>query len=121
MSSMALKALIDEAQASSGDPAAEFCRRAVKQGHKLTRTDISNFRSIGMKQLSPAKVRALAAGLGIPAYRVAVAVLTDLGIDVPLDMATPERAIEQDVTLSPPIKKTLLLIIQEARNDASGR
>lgn len=93
-------------------------RAAARKGHKLTTSDVSNYRQMGMKQLSPDKVRALAAALDLPAYRVAVAVLEDLGIVVPLDMTTPERAVEQDPSLPVHVKRTVLLILQQARGES---
>lgn len=118
---VALNELIDAVVTRNGWPDAELTRSAARKGYKLTSSDVSNYRKLGMKQLSPEKVVALAAAMEVPAYRVAVAVLADLGIIVPLDMTTPERAISQDTTLPVEMKRTLLLIIQQARADGSGR
>lgn len=121
ISGVALNALIDAVVAANGwrfD--AELSRSATRKGYKLTTSDITNYRKVGMRKLSPEKVVALAAGMELPPYRVAVAVLEDLGIKVPLDMTTPERAISQDMTLPVNTKRTLLLILEQARAGDSG-
>lgn len=91
---MALAALIDDTESRNDWRDTRVVEQATKAGHKLTTSDISNYRTVGMRRLVPAKMRALAAGLRLPPYRVAVAALADLGIDVPLQVLTPEEAIE---------------------------
>lgn len=119
---VALNELIDAVIARNGWQDADLPRSAARKGYKLTPSDVSNYRQMGMKQLSPNKVAALAAAMEIPTYRVAVAVLEDLGITIPLDMTTPERAISQDPALSVATKRILLLILEQARaDDDSGR
>jgi hypothetical protein len=114
----ALATLIEEtARRNDGWSNAEIARRATARGHVLTRSDISLWRNQGMRTLVPGKVVALAAGLSLPPYRVAVAVLADLGIDVPLEARTPEAAIHHDTTLSAKAKDWLLSILERERVD----
>lgn len=93
-------------------------RDAQARGYRLTASDVSLYRQQGMKTLVPAKVIAVAAGLHVPPYRVALAVLSDLGIDVPLEARTPEAAIHHDPTLSVRAKDWLLSILQKERAEA---
>lgn len=116
MSGVALQALIDETISRNDWRDTEVSRRAISRGHKLTPSDISWYRRHGMRTVVPAKVRALAVGLQLPTYRIAVAVLSDLGIDVPLDVRTPEAAIEHDHTLSAVARRSLLAILREDRD-----
>lgn len=87
----------------------------MTRGHKLTTSDVSLWRLQGMRTLVPAKVVGLAAGLHVPPYRVALAVLSDLGIDVPLEVRTPEAAIHHDAELSARAKDWLLSILERER------
>lgn len=109
----ALVALIDDMLRRNGWTDSSIAQEATQLGHKLSRQDIGNWRKTGgmVKKLSPDKVRALAAGLHLPPYRVAVAVLADLGIDVPMDVRSPEDAIHHDHTLSPHTRKQLLALL----------
>lgn len=90
-----------------------IAKEARNRGHKLTKQDISNWRRAGGmgRQLSPRKVAALAAGMHLPAYRVAVAVLADMGIDVPMEVRSVEDAIHHDHTLSPHVRRQLLALL----------
>lgn len=116
MRTMALQALIDDTIGRNDWHDTDVARRANDRGYKLTRSDISYYRRHGMRTLVPAKVRALAIGLQLPTYRVAVAVLADLGIDVPLDVRTPEAAIEHDHTISALARRSMLTILREDRD-----
>lgn len=111
----ALAALIDRTEEANQWSDADVARRAEGHPTRLTPQDISNWRHNGMKQLVPGKVVVLAHGLGLPAYRVAVAVLADLGIDVPLDARSPEAAIHHDHTLSDASRNWLLTVLERER------
>lgn len=115
MKRTALAKLIDETLERNEWPAAEVARNATRSGHMLTTSDVSLYRKQGMPTLVPGKVIALAAGLRLPAYRVAVTVLEDLGINVPVDVRTPEAAIHHDHTLTARTKEQLLLLIEHDR------
>lgn len=120
MAGMALGTLIDEVLRERQWPQQELVRRAEQAGYKLNRTEVSDWRaSKGWVTLVPENVRTLATALGVPAYRVAVAVLQDMGISVPLDESTPERAIELDTSLPRPTKQALLAVLREARSSGS--
>jgi hypothetical protein len=118
MNQTALAALIDETEARNVWTDRQVSKQAQTAGHKVTPSDVSLYRLQGMKQLVPVKIVGLAAGLRLPAYRVAVAVLEDAGISVPLDARSPEDAIHHDHTLSARTRETLLLIIDRDRSDA---
>lgn len=120
MSHMALAALIDGTIHRNGWNDRDVVRRAAKQDFKLNPQEITNYRQQGMKHLSPVKIKALAAGLGVPAHAVALAALADHGIEMPVEIRSPEGAIEVDYTLSEAAKKHLLGIIRLDRADAGG-
>lgn len=112
----ALAALIDDTEERNGWTDGDVARQADRPGKKqLTKSDISNYRRFGMPTLVTDKMADLARGLRVPPYVVAVAVLADHGIHVPLDEATPEAAIEMDVGLPAQIRDVLLGIITNAR------
>lgn len=116
MTRSALIELIDDTRRRHGWNDASIARDASNRGHKLTRQDIGNWRAAeGMTRPSPDKMRALAAGLQLPPYRVALAVLADMGIEVPLEVRTVEDAIEHDHTLSPHARAQLLALLQLER------
>lgn len=115
MAGMALAALIDEIEEINEWTDTRVVKQAAERGHKLTTSDVSDYRHRGMRTVVPAKIRALAAGLQIPAYRVAVAILHDAGIDLPQDVRTPEDAIANDHTLSLHTREALLLLIEKDR------
>lgn len=119
MPDMALAALIDGAKRRNGWSDTDIAVRGsvlIEQpAKKLTKQDISTWRTHGMTTLVPAKVRALAHGIGMPAYKVALAALTDAGIDVPQDVSTPERAIQHDHTLSELTRAHLLGMLATER------
>lgn len=111
----ALARLIDGTLRINGWSDREVVRHAVQQGHRLTRSDVSLYRQQGMKTLVPGKVKGLAAALRLPAHRVAVCVLEDLGIVVPADVRTPEEAVEQDETLTADTRESVLLLLSRDR------
>lgn len=118
MNSSSLIELIDDTiRRNVGWTDSSIAHEATQLGHKLSRQDINGWRTGGgMTLLSPKKVRALAAGLHLPVYRVALAVLADLGIDVPQDVRTPEDAIHHDHGLSPHAREQLLALLDIERH-----
>lgn len=118
MERMALAALIDDTIHRNGWNDRDVVRRAADREHKLNPQEITNYRQSGMKHLSPAKIKALAAGLGVPAFAVALAALRDHGIDMPVEIRDPEGAVQADYTLSEATKRHVLLLIKEDRSDA---
>lgn len=66
MADMALAALIDGVEARNDWTDTRVVQQAKTRGHKLTTSDVSDYRHRGMKQIVPAKIRALAAGLELP-------------------------------------------------------
>jgi hypothetical protein len=119
MTRMALTALIDDTiERNDWRSDTRVVQQAADRGHKLNKAEVSSYRLRGMKQIVPEKVIALAAGLQVPPYRVALAVLADAGIDVPLDVRSPELAIEHDPTLSVAARRHVLAIIEA---DRAGR
>jgi hypothetical protein len=117
MTRMALSALIGDSVRLNGWTDAEVARRGNRADERLTKTDVSNYQKHGMTTIVPYKIRALARGLGLPPYRVALAVLEDVGIVVPLDVRSPEQAIEHDHTLSVTARRHLMAMLREARAD----
>lgn len=115
MAAMAVAALIDGVEETNEWTDTRVVRQALDRGFKLTTSDVSDYRHKGMRTIVPAKILALAAGLQIPAYRVALAILHDAGIEVPQDVRTPEEAIANDHTLSAHIRESLLLLIEKDR------
>lgn len=115
MGGMALAALIDTVRTANGWSDRDVVRQAEARGENLSRTDVSNYRLRGMVQLVPEKMIALAAGLRIEPYRVALAVLEDRGIAIPLDARTPEQAIRFDETLTAETRENLLAILDRVR------
>jgi hypothetical protein len=118
MTRMALAALISDSTRLNGWSDAEVARRGNRPDERLTKSDVSNYKLRGMQTIVPYKIRALARGLGLPPYRVAVAILEDVGISVPLDVRSPEQAIEHDHTLTSHARRHLLAMLREARADA---
>lgn len=116
MADMALAALIDGVEARNDWTDTRVVQQAKTRGHKLTTSDVSDYRHRGMKQIVPAKIRALAAGLELPPYRVALAVLTDHGVEIPMDIRSPEQAIEHDETLTASVRRSLLAILRQERS-----
>lgn len=112
---MALAALIDDVEARNEWRDTDVVRHATSLGLKLTTSDMTDYRLRGMKHLVPAKIVALGRGLQIPPYRVAIAILSDKGIDFPLDVRTPEDAIDADIQLSAATRRNLLAILREDR------
>jgi hypothetical protein len=112
----ALARLIDDTRDRNEWHDPEIAQRATSRGYKLSTSDLSNYRVRGVKTIVPAKVIALAAGLQIPPYRVAVAMLEDLGIVVPLEVLTPEAAIHHDYTLAVKTRDFLLAMIERERS-----
>lgn len=115
MAGMALAALIDSIEEINEWKDTRVVRQAADRGHKLTSSDVSDYRHRGMRTIVPAKILALAAGLQIPAYRVALAILHDAGIVVPQDVRTPEDAISHDHTLSAYTRDAILVLIDKDR------
>lgn len=118
MTRMALASLIGDCIRINGWSAAEVARRGNRADERLTKSDVSNYQLRGMPTIVPYKIRALARGLDVPPYRVALAVLEDVGIAVPQDVRSPERAVEHDHTLTAQARRHLLAILREARTDA---
>lgn len=116
MDGMALAELIDNVEEINEWKDPRVVKQAEERGHKLSTSDISGYRLRGMKTIVPAKIIALAAGLRIPPYRVALAVLHDVGIDIPQDIRTPEDAVANDYTLSVHTRDTLLTLISRDRD-----
>lgn len=115
----ALAALIDDTERVNEWTDRRVAQQATDAGHNLTKSDVSYYRTKGMRTLVPAKVAALGAGLKVPAYRVALAVLSDLGVHIPQDVRTPEDAIHHDHRLSARTRETLLLLIEQDRRQAT--
>lgn len=116
LGSMALAALIDEIEHRNEWTDVRVSAQATAAGYKVTPSDISDYRHRGMRQIVPAKLIGLARGLQIPPYRVAIAVLSDVGIDVPFDVRSPEDAIAADTTISAATRRALLAILREDRS-----
>lgn len=116
---LALAELIDETKRINGWSDMDIVRRAQQRrpNVRLTKQDVSGWRNHGMQHLNPLKVDVLAVGLRIPAYRVALAVLADQGIEVPVEVRTPEEAIRHDHTLTAHTRETVLLLIEAGRRE----
>ena len=111
----ALTALIDDTEAREDWTDTQVAAQAKGAPRRLTKQDISNYRVKGMKQIVPGKIIALARGLRLPPYTVALAVLADANIEVPFDARSPEQAIEGDHTLTAATRRHLLAILKEER------
>lgn len=117
MTAMHLGALIDAVEQSDGLNDRDIVRRAERRDFKLNATEISDWRREGMgPQISPKKVHALAAGLGVAPWRVAVAALCDHGIVIPVDKLTAEQAIAADAELPAAARRVILAALREARD-----
>lgn len=114
----ALDDLIEDVRARNDWTGPDLVRRADAAGYKLTTSDLTDYKKKGMRHINPDKVVALAHGLGVRPYQVALAVLADNGINVPVDARAPEDAIEHDVTLSAKARKFLRAIMAADRADA---
>lgn len=117
MTGMALQKLIEETLDRNRWSAAEVARRATARGHKLTDSDLSNYKNpaIGMSTIVPQKINALAAGLELPAHVIIRAVMADHGVHWSESLTTPEQAIQADHTLPVLTKQSLLAILGQAR------
>lgn len=114
MKRSAFLALIDDHKARhAGCTDSAVAAHAQGRGYNLTKQDINNWRKAGrMPSLQRVdKVQAVAAALGVPPWRVAVAVLSDMGIDVPIEVRSPEDAVRADPTLSTQLRKQLLALL----------
>lgn len=118
MAGMALAALIDDTKARNDWSDRDIVAAAERAGFRVTRSDISNYRLFGMTHIVPKKIIALAEGLRLKPYTVAVAVLQDAGIDIPLEVRTPEEAIAADHRLTPFARDILLDTIRRDRDRA---
>lgn len=109
--------LIDEVKRRTGWSDDEIATTGTRITEvRLTKQDISKWRRGGMKMLSVDKVRALAAGLRLEPYRVAVAALADHGIEIPQDIRSPEDAIHHDYSLTPQARRQLLALLELERH-----
>ncbi|HET6916077.1 MAG TPA: hypothetical protein VFH56_08305 [Acidimicrobiales bacterium] len=111
---MTLRELIRDAR-EAGESYSSIAARAQRRGHNLSKSDVGNFGTGTYRTFIPEKIIALADGLDMPLYRVAVAFLAEHGIDLPLDVRTPEDAIRADPTLSQRTRQTLLVILDGER------
>lgn len=109
-----LGVLIDQARARSGWSDEDVARKARALGHKLSKTEVSNYRRDGMPTLVPDKIVALADGLEIPAWRVVEAALQGHGIRLPLDQKTTEDAIRGDIRIPSDERGFMLTMLDRA-------
>lgn len=114
-----LAALIDRVRDANGWSDSEIVARATRGGHKLSKSNLSRIRNTDVATLTGSTIRALAAGLDVPAAEVARAALKSMGIELPelgqLDLGT---AVKLDATLSKRDKVMLLELLRTMRAPA---
>lgn len=117
MPSNELAALIDTVEASNGWTDPDIAQRATIAGHKMSKSLVSLIRTGGTKTIVPSQMRALAAGLDLPLHRVVRAALATFDLELPgSEFLTPEDAIRADESLDLSTKRTLLVVLSEARS-----
>lgn len=109
-----LASLIDDTRDRNGWSDEDVARKARSLGHSLNKTEVSKYRKDGMSTLVPAKIKALADGLELPAWRVAAAALELHGIRIPLDGQTTEQAIRADKNIPATDREFLLVMLERA-------
>lgn len=112
----ALAGLIDHVRDQNGWSDSDIVRRALRAGHRLSKSNLSRVRNTEVVALTASTIQALAAGLEIPESAVARAALLSMGIGLQEpDSADPETAISADISLSTRDRAILLGVLRMMR------
>jgi transcriptional regulator with XRE-family HTH domain len=116
----ALGRLIRDVQAANRWSYADIAENAQSAGRRLSKSRVESLRNSRLPSISAKAIEALAAGLRVPADRVAMAAVETMGYSVG-SAATPsvEDAIAGDPDLSEPVRRVLLAAVAAA-HDGSG-
>lgn len=102
----ALGRLIDEAADSQGLTMREVARRSTLAGYPMSPQNLSRIRRDPVVSIAVGMVRAIAAGLAVPAESVVAAAAASMGVVAA--KATPESAIAADPSLTTAQRRALL-------------
>ena len=93
----AVGALIDAVKDANRWSDTDIVDRASKQGHAMSKSNISRLRLQDIKSLSGDQVRALAAGLDLPVRQVVAAFLTSMALPVGEEPVSVEAALQSEL------------------------
>lgn len=122
MTTHALAQLIDEVKAANNWSDPNLVSRAAKQGHTLTKSNISRYRNENpLVSIKGEVIQALAAALGVSIGQVAAAALQSMGITVPAyETPSPEQAVRLDPELPARDKEMLIKLIEQMRQSPTA-
>lgn len=122
MTTHALAQLIDEVKAANNWSDPNLVSRAAKQGHTLTKSNISRYRNENpLVSIKGEVIQALAAALGVSIGQVAAAALQSMGITVPAyETPSPEQAVRLDPELPARDKEMLIKLIEQMRHSPTA-
>lgn len=112
-----LARLIDAVKVANGWSDPTLVENARKQGHDLTKSNISRYRNEDpLVSIKGSIIVALAAGLRVSPAQVATAALESMGITVlAYDLPTVEQAIRADATLPERDRRVLMTTLEAMR------
>jgi hypothetical protein len=93
----AVAALIDAVKDANRWSDTDIVDRASRQGHAMSKSNISRLRLQDIKSLSGDQVRALAAGLDLPVRQVVAAFLTSMALPLGEEPVTVEEALRSEL------------------------
>lgn len=112
-----LAQLIDAVKATNNWSDPVLVENARKQGHELTKSNISRYRNEDpLISIKGSIIRALAAGLRVSASQVAVAAVESMGIHLPsYELPTIEQSIRIDSTIPERDRQVIMAMVREVR------
>lgn len=111
-----LAALIQAVETANGWSDPEVAERAVRRGHKISKSNISRMRLEPVVSIRGSAIQALAAGLGISPLDVADAALASMGIHRTTSAGDDvETAIRRDPALAESQRRMLLALLREMK------
>jgi transcriptional regulator with XRE-family HTH domain len=115
----ALGRLIRDVQQANGWSYADIAGNAGRGGRNLSRSRVESIRNDPLTSIGIKAITALAAGLDVPADRVAFAALESMGYPPPAagDQHSAVEAIERDPELSATARRIVLAALAAARDD----
>jgi len=118
----ALGRLIRDAQQANGWSYADISKNAGRAGRNLSRSRVESIRNDRLTSIGIKAIEALAAGLDVPADRVAHAALESMGYppEGPSSTATSAETLLRDPGLSTATRRVLLAALDAAYRDGEG-
>lgn len=118
----ALGRLIRDAQQANGWSYADISKNAGRAGRNLSRSRVESLRNDRLASIGIKAIEALAAGLDVPADRVAHAALESMGYPAaePTSQLSSTDALLRDPGLSTSTRKVLLAALDAAYTDTTS-